>query len=562
MRVAFTFGKEFFASGFILAFVVLITYQPALGLNFYGDDYSFIEIAGRSTLGQYLAFYFDPRMQTGWYRPMQGMLFGIEWLLFGGNPLGYHAVNIGMHLCNALILFAIVWRVTHSLRVAFPSALVWLGLPLYGVAVFWPGDADFLLTFFYLLAVLFWILYLQEKQNRWKVFSFTAFLFAIATKEFGVTIPVTLFLLDYFVLREKITLRVLFGRYAPFLLVYAIYLPLELYIQSRSVLTNDFGYGIGVHIPQNFLNYLAAVASPWVLPEPLNFIWLALAAICLLAIALTRKTLTPLVLVFLSIIAFAPVTPFPWFFYRYLYSAVVVSAILLALVVNSFVGKFQTRWVAHAASVVLAAFVFGNGLGVAPAISDFAEIGRQTRVPFRDFSQRHSTLPSDTLIYFIDPPTITSQLSGMFFLRYGNGVRVVSDDQAVRANLRDHQAAYIIYFDEHKRTREISVEKNISAQSDSPLPPKLKGWELAANHVKRGESVALILYWEAATEATVALVDNTIGQAISSSRGLPRGNVADARVLEIPPESSPGNYRVDVFEAGKKISIAPIVVSE
>ena len=71
----------------VLAVAVLLIYTPALGLNFYADDYSFLEKAGRSSLPEYLAFYFDPGQQTGWYRPLQGMYFGIEYLIFGGNPL-------------------------------------------------------------------------------------------------------------------------------------------------------------------------------------------------------------------------------------------------------------------------------------------------------------------------------------------------------------------------------------------------------------------------------------------------------------------------------------------
>src|SRR5919109_1258997 len=131
-----------------IAAVVLLTYMPTLKLNFYADDYSFVEMAGRSSLSQYLTFYFDPRVQTGWYRPVQGMLFGIEYVLFGINPLGYHLVNVLVHLANCLLLFAIIWRVAKRWRIAFVAALVYSGLPLFGVAVFWPGDADFLLTLF------------------------------------------------------------------------------------------------------------------------------------------------------------------------------------------------------------------------------------------------------------------------------------------------------------------------------------------------------------------------------------------------------------------------------
>ena len=44
------------AAGVVIGCVVLITFVPALRLSFYGDDYSFVEKAGRSSLWEYLTF--------------------------------------------------------------------------------------------------------------------------------------------------------------------------------------------------------------------------------------------------------------------------------------------------------------------------------------------------------------------------------------------------------------------------------------------------------------------------------------------------------------------------
>jgi len=273
----FTRSRIVIASVAVLAAVVLVTYHSALRLNFYGDDYSFLETAGRSSLAQYLTFYFDPRLQTGWYRPMQGVLFGLEWVLFGGNPTGYHMVNVLVHLANCLFLFALVRVVSQKWRVAFLSALMYAGLPLYSIAVFWPGDADFLLTCFYLCSILSWVLYLQHSKRRFSILSFIFFLLALTTKEFGVTLPVMLFLVDRLLLRDEIAVPMLMRRYAPFAIVYLIYLPLEYYIQSRSVLTNTYRYGVAGHVLPNFVQYLAALAFPWGLPEPITYLWLSIA---------------------------------------------------------------------------------------------------------------------------------------------------------------------------------------------------------------------------------------------------------------------------------------------
>jgi hypothetical protein len=594
------------ASIAILATVVLITYQPALGLNFYGDDYSFLERAGRSSLAQYLAFYFDPRLQTGWYRPMQGMLFGIEWVLFGGNPLGYHLVNVVVHLANVLLLFALVERVTRKWRAAFLSALIYAGLPLYGVAVFWPGDADFLLTLFYLCALLTWIAYLQQRTRRFFIATFVLFLLALMTKEFGVTMPVIFFLADRLLiarsgiasheatkqspLREleiassrksllAVTIPALARRYAPFAIVYTLYLPLELFIQSRSVLTNTYGYRIADHVISNFTRYLTALAFPWGLPEPFDFIWLVVAIFLLGYILLTMKHARLLFLCLAAILAFLPVTPFPWFFTRYLYLAAMASAIILAFVFD-WVTRRRSRWIAVSASVALALIIIGNASGTASAVVEFAEQGRQTRVPFRDITQRHPTFPDDTYLYFVNPPTITSQLSGMFFLRYGAGVRVASNESSHQhANLRDHAHAYVIWFDEQRRTRELPVEKQIAVEM-RPVPPmdfvapiRLEGYELARARVSREQAVALIVYLRAQSPSaaeyvvTVDLVDgrgNRVAQARQPLRaGTPSALIVSAIVLPVATVA-PGEYHLEIrLDAASPHSvIAPIMVIE
>ncbi len=525
---------------FALAAVVLIAYHPALRLNFFGDDYAFVERAGRSTLGEYLSFYFDPARQDGWYRPIQGMVFGIEWLLFGANPLGYHLVNVLGHLANTLLLFAIIERVTRQWRAAFLAALIYCALPLYAVAVFWPGDADFLLTFFYLLSIYFWIRHLQSNHLSTCLLAYFFFLLALTTKEFGVTLPIALFLIERWVVAAPFNswrdawhalapwrdFRVL-ARYLPFLLIYAVYLPMEYAIQSRSVLTNLYGYGARDQALPNLAGYLAALAFPWGLPEALNWIWLSVVAILLAWHIYARKLTNVLTVCLVGTLTFLPVILFPWFLTRYLYMAVMAFALMFAFGLARALarGRVLARALALGA---LALIVVGNAAGTADAAAGFAELGRQQRVPFRDISQRHPNFADDTLLYFVNPPTLASELSGMFFVRYDARVTVASAKQtARRADLRAHAHAYVIWFDEQQRTREIAVEKALRLE-DAPRAPidfggalRLEGYELANARVTRGEALALILYWRVTGKiedeyAVVARLEDENGQPVAT----------------------------------------------
>jgi hypothetical protein len=122
------------------------------------------------------------------------------------------------------------------------------------------------------------------------------------------------------------------------------------------------------------------------------------------------------------------------------------------------------------------------------------------RVPFRDIERQHASFPEDTLLYFIDPITpTTGGLSGMFFMRYGPDITV--KNWTDYAGLREHNAAYIYYFDEARRPREVAVQKDAVTIPSARLPlgfqapVRLVGYEVAATTVKRGEPLIVLLYW-------------------------------------------------------------------
>jgi hypothetical protein len=457
-----------------------------------------------------------------------------------------------VHLANCLLLFAIVRCVAKQWRVAFVAALIYAALPLYGVAVFWPGDADFELAFFYLAALLGWIRFLQDGKRTFYIAAFVSFLLALLTKEFGVTLPIILFLADRWLIRQSISLSLLIRRYAPFLVVWLFYVPLEWYIQSRSVLTQLYGYGFGSHTFSNLIQYLAWLAFPWGMPEPVNYIWLGIVAILALYIFIAKKNTTLIFLAVASVLAFLPVINFPWFFTRYLYLSVMASAIVLAVLVDWM--WVRSKVLSFALSATIAFIVLVNGVGTTTAANDFAEIGRQTRVAFRDISQRHATFPDDTLLYFIDPPQPTSQYSGMFFVRYGPGVHVSSTEATQqRADLRLHQNAYVIYFDEEKRTREIQWDTASAIDSRNPydvnLPMRLMGYEIPSTIAKRNDALVVILYWQAPQliakdyQVVLQLADRTQTRVFAETKqALPSpatawkpGNwVVDTHVMPVP----------------------------
>jgi tetratricopeptide (TPR) repeat protein len=72
------------------------------------------------------------------YFPLKGSLQWLEWHLWGAQPLGYHLVNLGLHVASALL----VWRLLGALgvRCAFLGGLLFAVHPLAVESVAWISE--------------------------------------------------------------------------------------------------------------------------------------------------------------------------------------------------------------------------------------------------------------------------------------------------------------------------------------------------------------------------------------------------------------------------------------
>jgi len=238
------------------------------------------------------------------------------------------------------------------------------------------------------------------------------------------------------------------------------------------------------------------------------------------------------------------------------------------------------------ASVLIALMIYANAAGVADAAASLAEYTRQLRVPFRDIATQHSAFPEHSLVYFVySPKTPLVDLQGLFLTRYGTGLKVSGTEDAAPARLRDYARAYVYYFDEQDRSREILVDRSQALRA-SPAPPfdfnvpiRLEGYEIVSASTQRGAPFILLLYWRATgkldQDYTVFVhLENSRGQRVSESDSAPRkGNaptsqwklnewVVDALVLPVPADAVSGDaaayrVRVGLYSAatGERLSI-------
>ncbi|MBI5650738.1 MAG: glycosyltransferase family 39 protein [Chloroflexi bacterium] len=561
----------------VIGAIVLISYHPNLRMGFYLDDWIYVERAGRTDWSNALVAIFDPRVWTVWYRPLQAIQWFIEWQIFGNNPNAYHIVNNGFHAINALLLYALVARVTRKWRVGFASAFFYATFTVYISGVNWVGIVDPLATMPYLACIWFWITYLEKNSWQSYVLAVTMFVLALMAKQTAITLPPILFLIEWWLMHKPIVLARLMREYALFAIFGGIFLLIQSTSQSTHTFVGVFGWHVGAKMAYIFSQYLVLFFFPWgdfpsidLNPEVtgtfITYAWTTLALILLATVIIRKRSRALVLLCVFALITLIPVLPFPFLEHRYLYLPLFAGAIFLGALFDSARARLNLRATAASALALLA---LGNAFALNDSAIAAAEWARQLRVPFRDIERAHPTFPPDTHLYFIDPITpVTGGLSGMFFGRYGRGVTVGGWDDY--ANLRAHQNAFVYLFDAARRAVEIPVEKNIATRSAPDLPIQfaasiqLEGFEIARATLKPGAPLVLMLYWRATdrieTDYTVfAHLLAPDGKVIAQSDSAPRKGklpttqwetrrlVVDAIVLNVPGDAPLGNaYKIQI----------------
>src|SRR2546425_5853906 len=153
----------------------------------------------------------------GHYIPLTWMTLGLDYLLWGLNPVGYHLTSLLLHAANAVVFFFVVRRILtlalpspaergHALAVsAGVAALVFAIHPLRVESVAWATERrDVLSGLFYLLTIL---LYLRasergERGRGWYWGTVGLFACALLSKAMAVSVPVVLLILDVYPLRR------------------------------------------------------------------------------------------------------------------------------------------------------------------------------------------------------------------------------------------------------------------------------------------------------------------------------------------------------------------------
>jgi len=161
--------------------------------------------------------------KSGLYRPLVLLTYALNYAVGGLNPLGYHLVNLVLHLLVTALVYLVALRMGMGQEAALVAAAIFAVHPLHTEAVTGiVGRAELLMA-----AGVLGSLWLADAGRP--VMSLLAFALAMFAKEQAMVLPAVLVLYDLCVVRPRSVLL----RYGGYALVLAAYLLIRALVLGR-----------------------------------------------------------------------------------------------------------------------------------------------------------------------------------------------------------------------------------------------------------------------------------------------------------------------------------------
>ena len=124
--------------------------------------------------------------------------FAINYFFGGYNVIGYHIVNILIHILTAFLVYKFISKLLKKNKIAFLTSLIFLINPIQTQSLNLVVQRMVLLSgLFYFMTLYLYMKYKEEKEIKYYILSLIAYLFGIRCKEIVITLPLVLTFIDY-----------------------------------------------------------------------------------------------------------------------------------------------------------------------------------------------------------------------------------------------------------------------------------------------------------------------------------------------------------------------------
>ncbi len=193
--------KYFYIICLLLVVATLAVYWQVLDNDFVNyDDNEYVTEnihVQKGVTFDSLTWAFTSSHSDNWH-PLTWISHMIDCQLYGLNARGHHLTSLLFHVANTLLLLLVLVRMTGSLwQSSFVAALFALH-PLHVESVAWVAERkDVLSTFFMMLTVWAYILYVKKREVKRYLLVVLFFVLGLMSKPMLVTLPFILLMLDF-----------------------------------------------------------------------------------------------------------------------------------------------------------------------------------------------------------------------------------------------------------------------------------------------------------------------------------------------------------------------------
>ncbi len=190
----------------LLVIVTSLAFSPVLRNGFINyDDPGYVAdnaIVRSGLSARTVEWSFTTNAQSNWH-PLTWLSLAFDCTIFGPEAADLHAVNLLIHILNAILLFLVFERMTGSMWQSGFVAFVFALHPLHVESVAWISERkDVLSTLFWILSMGAYAEYAFSSKKRWYLITILLIGLGLLAKPMLVTLPFVLILLDYWPLKR------------------------------------------------------------------------------------------------------------------------------------------------------------------------------------------------------------------------------------------------------------------------------------------------------------------------------------------------------------------------
>lgn len=180
-----------------------------------------------------------PNWAGNYYRPVFMCWLLVNRMLWGLNPVLWHASALALHLLATWLAFAVARRIFHNEVQAGFAALIFGLHPIHIESVAWiSGATDPLMTVFVFAAFWAWLRGEESERSLWRTLSAVLYLLACLSKETALLLPLVIAAYFYFVRGQK-GLRSVVA-------TWLMYLAAAFYLAARAIALHGLVHSMGV----------------------------------------------------------------------------------------------------------------------------------------------------------------------------------------------------------------------------------------------------------------------------------------------------------------------------